>query len=149
MYYSNSERYKNQMVESQLRVLMLVYAEKSTDMSPDDVLPPAGRPHEHFRNFMNLLKEHFKESREVLFYANKMCITPKHLSNVTNYVLGSHAKEVIDYYVVTQLKNTLRTTTMTIAEITEDFNFPNQSYLSRYFKKHTSMSPVEFKKKVD
>ena len=40
----------------------------------------------------------------------------------------------------------LKNTTKSIKEITEYMNFPNQSFLGKYFKEHVGMSPSEYRK---
>jgi AraC-like DNA-binding protein len=82
---------------------------------------------------MNLVKENFKEQREVGFYANKLCLTPKYLSKVIRDSSGSSAGEWIDNYVALEAKALLKSTNMTIQQISEELNFPSQSFFGKYF----------------
>ena len=52
----------------------------------------------------------------------------------------------IDHYVMLELRVLLKNTTKSIKEITEELNFPNQSFLGKYFKEHAGMSPSEFRR---
>lgn len=103
------------------------------------------RKHELVENFINLLMENYTQSREVSFYAEKLYITPKYLSMVLKEQNGKTAKEWIDSYVVTEVKLLLKTTDLSIQEITYKLNFPNQSFLCKYFKAHTGLSPMHYR----
>ena len=52
----------------------------------------------------------------------------------------------IDNYVVTELRVQLKNTTKSIKEIARDMNFPNQSFLGKYFKEHVGMSPMNYRR---
>ena len=52
----------------------------------------------------------------------------------------------IDQYVTLKIRVMLKNTTKTIKEITEELNFPNQSFLGKYFKEHVGMSPSQYRK---
>ena len=54
--------------------------------------------------------------------------------------------EWIDNYVVMELRSLLKNTTKTVKEIAADMNFPNQSFLGKYFKEHVGLSPVSYRK---
>jgi len=65
--------------------------------------------------------------------------------NTIQQTVGCTAKEWIDDYVILELKVTLHSTALSIQEIANQFNFPDQSYLGRYFKHHTGMSPTAYR----
>lgn len=98
--------------------------------------------------FINQVKQHYSESREVAFYANKLNITPKHLSVITKEVCGLGAKDLIDKNVVMEIKLLLRSTSKTVQEIAEELSFPDQSFLCKYFKIRTGMPPSEYRTKM-
>lgn len=52
----------------------------------------------------------------------------------------------IDDYVTLELRVLLRNTNKNIKEITEEMNFPNQSFLGKYFKEHVGISPSAYRK---
>ena len=55
------------------------------------------------------------------------------------------AKEFIDRSVVLEIKMLLGSTELSVQEIAYRLHFPDQSYLGRFFKKHTGVSPTEFR----
>jgi AraC family transcriptional regulator, transcriptional activator of pobA len=103
------------------------------------------RNEEIFYNFFTLVERDFKIDRSVLYYADKLCITPKHLSAVVKAVSGHTAGDWIDKYVVLAAKVMLRSSSYTIQEISSDLNFSNQSFFGKYFKQHVGMSPSDFR----
>jgi AraC-like DNA-binding protein len=95
--------------------------------------------------FMNLVQENFREQREVGFYADRLCLTPKYLSKVIRDNSGSSAGEWIDNYVALEAKALLKSTNMTIQQISEELNFPSQSFFGKYFKRIVGVSPKEYR----
>ena len=78
--------------------------------------------------FLSLLTQHYKENRSVDFYADKLCISPKHLSSVIKQLSHKTAHEIISDVVIMAAKQLLKTTTLSIQEISEELNFANQSF---------------------
>ncbi len=98
-----------------------------------------------FYNFFLLVERDFKIDRSVAFYADKLFISPKHLSAVVKTVSGRTAGEWIDNYVILTAKVMLRSSSQTIQEISSALNFANQSFFGKYFKHHVGMSPSEYR----
>ena len=94
---------------------------------------------------MSLLMKHYKDSRSVSFYADKLFLTPKYLSATLKAVTGKKAGQLIDDYVLLQAKVLLRSSDMTIQQISEELNFANQSFFGRYFKQLTGMAPTKYR----
>jgi len=100
-----------------------------------------------FEQFNNLVLQHHKESRSVTFYAQKLFITPKHLSFVVKEVTGKTAVEWIDTCIILESMSLLKFSDMTVKQVSTHLNFPNQSFFSKFFKRHTNMSPSQYKAK--
>ena len=98
-----------------------------------------------FYEFRQLLSTHFREERSVQFYANSLNITTRHLNAICQRASGQNAKEIIDHYTVIELQVTLMYSHKSFQEIVNEFSFPDQSYLNRYFKRHTGYSLSEFR----
>ena len=95
--------------------------------------------------FLHLVQNHYKEQRGLEFYADKMCITSKHLSRVLREAGDKSANDLIDDHVTLEAKALLKSTNMTIQQISDELNFPSQSFFGKYFKRVTGMSPKEYK----
>lgn len=103
------------------------------------------RREELLSNFIELIEKNFRKERAVNFYAEKLFVTPKHLSAVLKEISGKTAGEWIDHRVILEAKLLLRTTGMNIQEISLALNFSNQSFFGKYFKHLTGMSPREYR----
>ena len=95
--------------------------------------------------FLQLVQIHHEKQRELKFYADKLCLTPKHLSKVVKEVSGRSANDWIDEYVTMIAKALLKSTGMTVQQISDELNFPSQSFFGKYFKRVAGMSPREYK----
>ena len=100
-----------------------------------------------FANFIRLLEQNFRRERRVSWYAEQLNITPKYLSEIVKQVSKRTPTDWIDNYVVLEMRVLLKNSTKTIKELTEELNFPNQSFMGKYFKEHVGMSPSQFRKK--
>lgn len=98
------------------------------------------------KSFLTLVQGNYREQRGVEFYADKLCLTPKYLSKVIKENSGKSANEWIDNYVVLEAKAFLKSTNKTIQQISDELNFPSQSFFGKYFKRQVGVSPKEYKK---
>lgn len=98
-----------------------------------------------FEQFVRLVGEYHTKHRNVGFYADKLCLTPKYLSKLIKSASGRSAPEWIDAYVILEAKNMLKYSDMTIKEIVWHLNFPNQSVFYKFFKARTGMTPSGYR----
>jgi len=98
-----------------------------------------------FTRFIRLVETHCKQERRVSWYAEQLCITPKYLSETIKQASRRTPNEWIDNYVTLELRLMLKNTTKSIKEIAEELNFPNQSFLGKYFKEHVGVSPTKYR----
>ncbi len=96
-------------------------------------------------SFLSIVQMHYKEQRGVEFYANELCLTPKYLSKVVKETSGKSANDWIDNHVILEAKALLKSTNMTIQQISDEFSFPSQSFFGKYFKRNVGLSPKEYK----
>ena len=97
--------------------------------------------------FLHLVQLNYKKERGLDFYADKLCITSKHLTRVLRENGHKSANDLIDDHVALEAKALLKSTNMTILQISDELNFPSQSFFGKYFKRVTGMSPKEYKAK--
>ena len=114
---------------------------------PEVDSPIHNRAEEYFRQFTELLGEHYKHERSVGFYARQLCITPKYLTTIIKRISGKSVSEWIDNYVILEAKTLLKYSNMSVQEIAYYLNFPNQSFFGSYFKRNAGMSPSQYKAK--
>lgn len=98
-----------------------------------------------FDQFVRLVALNYVQHRDVRWYADEMKITPKYLSEVVKEVSGRTSSQWITNFVVTEMKSLLRNTDLSIKEIAVEMNFPNQSFLGKYFKNVVGVSPNDYR----
>ena len=81
------------------------------------------------------------------YYADKLSLTTRSLNSVCQKATGQNAKNIIDHYTIVELQVALMYTHKTFQELVGEYHFPDQSYLNRYFKRHTGYSLSEFRSK--
>ena len=99
-----------------------------------------------FTKFIHLVEGNYKRERRVGWYAEQLCITPKYLSETVKQVSRLTPNEWIDNYVILEIRVLLKNSTRSIKEIALEMNFPNQSFLGKFFKERVGMSPSEYRK---
>lgn len=149
----NTHHYRDQIMMSILSSFIYLIcnivknAEKLDEQLPNNKSVVNSRKAYHMKKFIRLLGEHCKYERSVSFYADKLFVTPKHLSSIVKEVSGKSAGEWIDEYVIMEAKTLLKLSETSVQEIAYNLNFPNPSFFGRYFKKHTGVTPGDYKKK--
>lgn len=99
-----------------------------------------------FRNFLAVLEENFRRPEGVSFYAEKLFMTPRNLNIICQNILQQSVSEIIETRKLTEAKNLLIATDMTVAEIGYELGYNEKSYFTNVFKKKTGQSPTEFRK---
>lgn len=97
--------------------------------------------------FMRLVEQDDGRHRRVDYFAEKLCITPKYLSIVMKEVMNRRPSIYIQMFTLKAIKHRLCFTDMTVQEIAHTLQFPNASFLGKYFKQHVGMPPMEFRSK--
>lgn len=97
------------------------------------------------KRFKQLIEEKSQENLSVKDYASLLAITPNYLSETVKSVTGRTSTDLINDRMILEIKRLLTHTDLGISEIAYQLNFSDQSYFSKYFKKLTSQSPLEFR----
>lgn len=133
--------YRNKIVRSILQSL-IYYIAGIINLDKDN---KRERKDELFTRFVQLIIKNYRRNRKLDFYADKLFISPKYLSDVIKKISGRTAHDWIDRYILLEAKILLRSSHKTIQQIADELNFPNNSFFSKYFKKHCGMTPKEYR----
>lgn len=95
--------------------------------------------------FLRLVQQNFRKERFLEFYADRMDITPKHLSRTVRSQTGLSAVEWINRHIILEAKVMLRSSNLNIQQIAAELHFPSQSFFGKYFKKATGLTPKEYR----
>jgi AraC-like DNA-binding protein len=112
---------------------------------PQQLKPSLGKHDEVVGQFLQLAEQHFKQERQVGFYAKKLCLTPKYLSHIIKSATGKSANDWIDAYVLLEAKALLKSSKLSIQQIADELHFADQSIFGKYFKRLAGLSPKEYR----
>lgn len=148
-YRDRENVFRNTIIKNRVQNILLEIYDKLQRFAERDRPAPrtTSRQTELFHRFLALVHDHCSEQRDVAYYADKLCISTRYLSTIVQNVSHSSAKELIDKSVILEIKMMLQSTDLSVQEIAYRLHFPDQSYLGRYFKKHTGVSPTGYRRK--
>lgn len=98
-----------------------------------------------FMQFIALVQQYASTEREITFYAGRLCICNRYLSSAVRSQTGRTPKDFIDSHCLQEIKRRLQSSDDSLQSIALQMHFPDQSFLSRYFKKLSGMTPTEFR----
>lgn len=98
-------------------------------------------------NFKKLIELNYTKLKLPKEYAALLYITPNHLNALCQDVLGVSAGELIRNRIILEAKRLLINLDLPISEIAYRLNFNDNSYFTKFFKKHVDITPEEFRKK--
>ena len=97
--------------------------------------------------FTQLVMQHYKDNRNVAWYAEKLGITHAHLCSIIKQSTGKTCADIISSMVIMDAKSQLKSTHQSVQAISDSLNFANMSFFGKYFKRHVGMSPLEYRNK--
>lgn len=137
--------YRHEVVMSYLQVLFFLGCRFMAPSVERTDGSPGLRRKELFDRFLALVERHYATERSVGFYAGRLCVTPKYLSQMVHAVSGRHAGEWIRDLVVLEAKALLKSQRYTVQEVSDRLHFANQSFFGVYFKRATGLSPKAYR----
>lgn len=98
--------------------------------------------------FMRMIIEEHAWDRDVAYYAARLQVSAKYLTNLIRSISGQSARDWIVYYTILEIKALLRESSVDLKSIVARVNFPDQSSLSRFFRRYTGISPSQYRKNI-
>lgn len=116
--------------------------------SHPETKPYAPRQDKLVDRFFSLLHKYFKQERSAIFYADKLCVSDKHLMRTVKKQTGASVHFWIADFVIQEAKLKLNSSDKSVIEISDELGFPNSSSFARFFRNHVNLSPLEFKNRA-
>ena len=133
------------LLAKQLKIgvqLIEIYLQENGIMTTKEFTPAI----QLLNRFQNAVVKHYHESREVKYYANLLCLSPKYFGSIIKEQTGISASEWISRYVIVQAKSLLRHSKhFNIQQISHQLGFSDPAAFTRYFKANAGMSPKEYR----
>ena len=130
---------------SSLVAALMHHYDRLFHQQADTLAATRSREQTIFDRFIQLVNQHCREEHKISYYADRMCLTERYLGTVVRQTSGTTAKDWIDRALITQAKVLLRHSNHSILQISEELNFPNPAFFSKYFKRLTNMTPKEYR----
>ena len=129
-------------------VIDLILASCAVLYKTDENLLTKGKGHIVVKKFFQLVEENYQNNLTVNEYADKLAITPNHLTQTVNQLTGKTSSQIIKAKQVLEIKRLLVHTNLSVTEIAGRLNFPDQSYFTKFFKREAGVSPLQYRFKA-
>ena len=98
-----------------------------------------------FNRFLTLVSSSTVKRQSISYYASELAITPKYLTMLCLKYSNKTASEWVSQYTMEEIRYYLKSTELSIKEISAMMGFSNMSYFGSYVRKHLGMSPSEYR----
>ena len=141
--------FRKEAVHSLLTALVSNIASIKSEMNTAEGSSTPSRQQQLFQSFKTLVNQHCERERSIPFYADRLHITPHHLSAVIKQASGHSVMYWVNRAVILRAKVLLKTSGMMTYEVADRLNFISSSAFNNYFKRETGMTPKEYKNKKE
>ena len=140
----SSEDYPNKLdaMAAYLKILMI----KLANLAPSFNNGIDDFDNQTYRKFLELVSSEYIKMHDVQYYADRLSVAPRKLSDISKKKSGKGAKEIIAGQIIAESKRNLQFTTKTIKEIAYELSFSTPEQFSHFFKKYTQISPLDYRK---
>ncbi|VAW13389.1 Transcriptional regulator, AraC family [hydrothermal vent metagenome] len=128
-------------------ILDLILTSCSTLYKTDENTLNKGKGHIMVKKFFQLVEENYHKKLSVNEYADRLAVTPNHLTQTVNQLTGKTSSQIIRAKQVLEIKRLLVHTNLSVTEIANLLNFPDQSYFAKFFKRETGIAPLQYRVK--
>lgn len=132
----------DEIVRSVLDLLLLT----CNSLYPQQEVTSKSRGHILVKNFLVKIEENFHKNLNVSEYADMLAITPHHLTQVVKQYTGKTSTQFLQEKLILEIKKMLIHSNLSMSDIVDQLNFSDQSYFTKFFKKHTGVTPLDFRK---
>jgi AraC family transcriptional regulator, transcriptional activator of pobA len=136
---------ESQSIELLRSILDLILTLCANLYPNDDGLLVKGKGHLLVKRFYQLLEEKYQQNLTVTDYATILAVTPNHLTQTLKQLSGKTSLEIIKSKQLLEIKRLLVHTSMGVSEISNQMNFADQSYFTKFFKRETGVLPLAYR----
>lgn len=136
-----SEKLRLNAIEIYLEIMDII----NKDVKMRDVREDSRRVGDIFKRFFISVNKNVTEHREVSFYAEELCISPKYLNVICKKITSNSASTLIDHIATKTASSLLRDQSLSIGQVSGMMNFKEQAAFTKFFKKMTGMTPTGFR----
>ena len=144
--YEASHAYREEILRSFIHVLL---HETAPVYSAQHVAAKTGQTRSQLiaAEFKQLVNTHYAAERGLAFYADQLCITPKHLAETVKEATGKRAVAWLAEAVLLEARVLLQNPALSIGQVADRLHFADQSTFGRFFRNNTGMSPAGYRQR--
>jgi len=139
--------HKEEIRKSLLYALIALIGSLYIESEAETELKVNSRGENIVEEFSKLLMKYHRKERNASFYADKLCISTQYLSRTLKKITGRSVNIWITEAVILEARILLKSSNMTVLQISEELNFPNPSFFVRYFKQYSGMTPSKYRER--
>jgi len=137
----------DEVSEDAIRAILDLILQTCKKLYPADMVSMQHtKGHLLVKNLLRLVEENYQKNLSINEYASMLAITPNHLTQLVKQVTGNTSAKLIQNKVIIETKRLLIHTEMTVTEIADFMNFTDQSYFTKFFKKASGITPLQYRK---
>ncbi len=154
MLSHRSLTFQHEIIRALLHAILLAYCalQRGIETEAEGTLAEGGRHtqqgHVIFNRFMKLLRDEPRKHQPVYAYAQRLSITPKHLSHVCRQVSGKSASELIQAVLTDEISARLRDPSLSVKEIAAELGFENLSFFGKFVRARLGVSPKDYRRQL-
>lgn len=137
-----SGEYKPEMLRSLLDLILTTCAARYQE---NEHLSQRGKGQILVKQFFQLLEENYAQNLPINRYAEMLGVTPNHLTQTVKLLTGKTSSQMIKAKQLLEIKRLLVHTSLNVSEIANQLNFDDQSYFTKFFKRETGFTPLQFR----
>lgn len=143
--YQSTELYRDEVVRSLFTTMIYKLTGYYLKQLKEEHIITHSRQEKIYQLFLNQLFKDYKKHRTVSHYAEKLYLSPKYFSKVIVDMTGKTPIDWIQEITINASKALIKGSSLTIEQISEELNFPNRSFFGTFFKKHTGLTPYQYR----
>lgn len=137
-------RFRHDALMNAVECMIIDFFDFHAQLYPADKI--STQQYQLMEEFMAMLERgDYLKNREIGYYADKLCVTPKYLSEVSKKVSGLPAAFWITRYTSLDISRQLRNRRLSFTDIAERFGFSSLSHFSRYVQTNLGAKPSDFR----
>lgn len=138
--YTNKLKGYHEVLKANLSIFLIELLRQRSDKAV-----PAMRDNtyaqEKLEQFLELVEKNSITHKQVSQYTGLLNLSSYQLSAVTKTLLDKTPSEIINQQIILEAKRQLLATSKQVGQIACDLGYDDPSYFTRFFKRHTGLSP--------
>lgn len=145
---SELEHNKTNLLDTLRSLLDLILTTCTSRYKSTESLESKGKGYLLVKRFYHLIEEQNHKNLSLKEYAGLLAVTPNHLTQMVKQYTGQTSSQIIKAKQVLEIKRLLVHTNMSVAEIAHQLNFEDQSYFTKFFKRESGFSPLQYRSEL-